>query len=231
MSAVPSGDAGPDWAAFHLAGVSDLVGCARSLSEAELAAPVPATPEWTGHQVLAHLAGVAADLVHGRMDGAPGPQWTARHVAERASSARVDLLAELERHAPAVAELMADSARPAVVWDLAVHHADLHEALDLGRPDPAHWEAVARAVGVWRLTELASAPGVGGVRVRWSDGTVTAYGPQDEVGAELDSWEVFRTVFSRRSRRQVAAWAGAWPAEARDGLCVFGPREDDQPTI
>ena len=34
---------------------------AATLGAAQLQAPVPATPEWTAHEVLAHLVGCAAD--------------------------------------------------------------------------------------------------------------------------------------------------------------------------
>ena len=54
-----------------------------------------------------------------------------------------------------VATLVDGNPRPAIVWDVAVHHADLHEALGLGQLDDDLWRPVLDAVapGV-----LASAP-------------------------------------------------------------------------
>ena len=42
-------------------------------------------------------------------------------------------------------------------------------------------------------------------------------------------YEVFRSVFSRRSRAQMAAWGAEVDAERLDAMCIFGPRDDDQP--
>jgi len=39
--------------------------------------PVAATPEWTVHCVVAHVAGIAVDASTGNMEGAPGEAWTA----------------------------------------------------------------------------------------------------------------------------------------------------------
>lgn len=71
--------------------VADL---ATAPGDEQLRAPVPATPEWTVHELLALLVGVAADTACGRLDGAPGEQLTARHVAERRSGTVGELLAD-----------------------------------------------------------------------------------------------------------------------------------------
>lgn len=49
------------------------VGLAMGLSVEDLARTVPACPEWTVHQLIAHLAGVAADTTAGRLDAPPDP--------------------------------------------------------------------------------------------------------------------------------------------------------------
>ena len=65
-----------------------LYGAARRRISALVAAPglddgavVPATPEWTVHDVIAHLSGIAVDGTTGNMEGAPGDAWTAAQVA------------------------------------------------------------------------------------------------------------------------------------------------------
>ena len=63
--------------------LAEVDSLAAGLTPEQLATRSPATPGWTVHQVLAHLAGSASDAVSGRMDGAPGEESTARHVAER----------------------------------------------------------------------------------------------------------------------------------------------------
>lgn len=192
------------WGDLYRSHVAALSALASDLSADQLATDVPATPAWTVHDVLAHLAGGASDAVTGRMDGAPAPEWTARHVGERRELPVTDLVAELRSHQDALAASVADSPRPALVWDIAVHHADLHEALGLGQlPEP-----------LW-------APVLAGV-------TPMKFGAAG-VPEEIDSYELFRALFSRRSRSQMQAWGLSLSPEQLDELCIFGPREDDQP--
>jgi uncharacterized protein (TIGR03083 family) len=191
-----------DWGSLykeHVAAVSALAG---DLTEAQLATRVPATPAWTVHEVLAHLAGGASDLVTGRMDGAPSAEWTARHVGERAGLPVADLTDELRSRQHAIAESVADNPRPALVWNIAVHHADLHEALGLPRMPDHLWLPIVEALAPRLAAGLAD--------------TVPRY-------------ELFRASFSRRSRGQMQAWGTGLSAEELDDVCIFGPREDDQP--
>ena len=47
---------------------------AAALSDEQLRRQVPATPRWTVHELLAHVVGVAADAVSGRLDGVTSDQ-------------------------------------------------------------------------------------------------------------------------------------------------------------
>lgn len=185
----------------HVAAVSELAG---GLDDEQLATVVPATPAWRVKDVLAHLAGGAADAASGRMDGAPGPAWTARHVSERNELPVADLTAELRTNQDAIAASAVDNPRPAIVWDISVHHADLHEALGRGRLRDDLWMPVLASAAALKL-------GAAGV-------------PPD-----VEEYELFRALFSRRSRTQMQAWGLALSPEQLDELCIFGPREDDQP--
>jgi uncharacterized protein (TIGR03083 family) len=189
-----------DWGALYVEHVTAVGALAAGLSEEQLAVEVPGTPAWTVRHLLAHLAGGAADVVTGRMDGAPGPEWTARHVGERLSVPVAGLLDELTDNAAGVAHTTLDNPRPAVAWDIAVHHADLHEALGLPRLPEHLWRPVAEMVGPWRAPDLVDV---------------------------VDPYELFRAVFSRRSRTQLLA-LGLTASQA-DEIGIFGPRLDDQP--
>lgn len=193
-----------DWGVLyrdHVAAVSDLAG---DLTDDQLRTTVPGTPAWTVHDVLAHLAGGASDAVTGRMDGAPSPEWTARHVNERHQLPVRELVDEMRSHQDAIAESTVDNPRPAIVWDISVHHADLHEALGLGTMPEPLWGPVLGGVAPMMF-------GAAGV-------------PED-----VDPYELYRALFSRRSRAQMQAWGLPLSAEQLDELCIFGPREDDQP--
>jgi hypothetical protein len=136
------------------------------------------------------------------MDGAPGPDWSAVHVGERAALDVPTLIGELRSNAPAVQAAAEGNARPAIVWDISVHLADLHEALGLGRPDDHLWRPVLAGVGPYRLGERT---------------------------LEVDDYELFRGLFSRRSRSQLRAWGTGLTDAELDELPIFGPRDDDQP--
>jgi uncharacterized protein (TIGR03083 family) len=193
-----------DWGALYRENVAAVVALAGDLTEEQLAATVPGTPAWTVRDLLAHLAGAPADAATGRMDGAPGPEWTARHVSERVGFPVPELIAEMRSHQDAIAASTVDNPRPAIVWDIAVHHADLLEAL--GRPALAGhlWEPVLANVAPIKFGSAG-------------------------VPEEVDGYELFRAIFSRRSRAQMQAWGLALSPEQLDELCIFGPREDDQP--
>jgi uncharacterized protein (TIGR03083 family) len=196
-----------DWGQLYRDNIDAVCALAEELGDDQLATPVPATPAWTVRDLVAHLAGGANDAATGRMDGAPGPEWTARHVAERAGLPVAELSAELRRNRDAVAATVADSPRPALVWDAAVHHTDLHEALALGAPGERFWRPVLDGVAPMLLGRVGA------------DGR-----------PEIAPYELFRALFSRRSRAQMRAWGDdTLSAEQLDGLCLFGPREDDQP--
>ncbi|MET1060645.1 MAG: maleylpyruvate isomerase N-terminal domain-containing protein [Nocardioides sp.] len=192
---------------------------AADLTPDQLASRVPATPGWTVHQVLAHLAGSASDAVSGRMDGAPGEDWTARHVAERERTAPLALAAELRSTQAAIAASTEDNPRPAIVWNISVHLADLHEALGLPVVDAALWEPVLAAVAPYRLGEAPATVVAGDDR--WGAGG---------MAVEVSRYELYRALFSRRSRAQMQAWGSpGLDADQLDELPVFGPRDDDQP--
>ena len=115
----------------------------------QLATVVSATPAWTVHQLIAHLAGSAVDATSGRMDGAPGPEWTARHVAELEDRSPAELAAALRSTQDAIAASTEGNPRPAIVWNISVHLADVHEALGLPVLDAALWTRCSRP---WRRT-------------------------------------------------------------------------------
>lgn len=123
-------DAGEDYASMR-ARVAELV---RSLTPDQLETPVPACPGWTVRDLLAHLTGLCADVVAGRLEGAGSPSWTARQVEERSGWSVGELLAEWDEVGPrAAAALPAlGGAGRRFVFDITLHDDDLREAL--GRP-------------------------------------------------------------------------------------------------
>jgi uncharacterized protein (TIGR03083 family) len=194
-----------DWAEVYRSNVDAVTALAEGLTNQQLSRRVPATPDWNVHDVLAHLAGSPADALTGRMDGAPSPAWTARHVGERSARSCGELVAEIRDGVDGVVASLDGSDRPGLVWNVAVHHADLHEALGKGAPPDHYWRPVLEAIGP------------------------RALGEQADAVAGVPDYELFRGFFSRRSRAQMAGWGTALDQDTLDGLCLFGPRDDDQP--
>lgn len=205
---------------------------AITLDATQLTSHVPATPEWTVHDVIAHLVGGAADAACGRVEGAPGEQWTARHVAERRDRPVDELLAEWQQASPAVEASLAGQqfTGPNLAADIICHEADLHEALGLPRVDRIHWHRPFLEVLMLRLNQRLQ--------------TITQLVVSDEYGQtwncgsgepamhlNADGYELFRAMFTRRSRRQIRAWN--WTPEPSEQVVeafgVFGTRDDDQP--
>lgn len=205
-----------DWAQLYRDNVAAVTALASDLDEDDLATTVPGSPAWTVRDVYAHLAGGQSDIITGRMDGAPSPEWTARAVGERAGLSVPDLVSEINDHTEQLIEAVADSPRPAAIWDIAVHHADLLEALGKGEPAPELWQPVLDGVAPRMLGERP-------VTVRTGAAEYGAGGTELTVPA----YELFRALFSRRSRSQIASWAG--DTLSPDEICIFGARDDDQP--
>lgn len=115
--------------------IADLM--TESLSQAS----VPATPLWTGHDVIAHLAGITQDVATGNMAGVTTDPWTAAQVARGRQRSLPELLAMWEHYAPMIEDFLSSpdgaSAYQAVL-DVHTHEADLLTAasrpVDLPRP-------------------------------------------------------------------------------------------------
>jgi hypothetical protein len=188
--------------------------------------PVPATPGWTVHDVIAHLAGVAQDLASGRQPtGGPTDEWTAGHVERGRGIPTADLLVDWQRSAAAVEELLAKAAIWPVVLDAAAHEQDIRGAVgDTGARDcpVVHIGAAVMLKGLQVPHPLVIETEQREVRV----------GP-DGADVEPDrlvtsDFEAFRWRLGRRSRQQLAAmrWSGD-PEPYLDHLCVFGPAQRD----
>jgi uncharacterized protein (TIGR03083 family) len=204
---------------------------AATLREDQLRSPVPATPRWTAQQLLAHLVGCAADAASGRVDGAPGERWTARHVAERSSRSVAELLDEWDRVGPVAESNLSDEQiyGPNMAADAVCHESDLHEMLGLPRVDRQHWQPFLDVMMQFVRKTLRHSTTLivrddEGQHWRCGSGAPTAL-------LRADGYELLRATHSRRSRRQIAAWdwTPAPVQHAIERFGFFGPRDDDQP--
>ena len=158
---------------------------------------VPATPEWSVHDVVAHLAGIARDAATGNMEGARTDPWTAAQVERSRDVPIADLLAQWELDAPLIEGFLSSAggvlARSGVI-DIHTHEADLLGAL--GRPVALPAEFLQWAGSVLR-EELPVVPRVGDLELvrarlgRRTETEVRAYDWPADPGADLDWFFVF----------------------------------------
>ena len=201
---------------------------ARSLPAESLDTPTPSCPDWTARDVVAHLAGMATDVTSGRLRGMPGPDWTGPQVRDRTGRDLETVLDEWAGTADAVAEAVEDRRVPlTVLQDALAHEADLAEAT--GRPRPAQ-EGWVTAAQLMTRQVLKGMRGPGTLIVR-SGGSEWRGGDDDPVSVvDVDPYELYRGLLSRRSRAQMRGWA--WRGDPEPWVAVlpvFGPRDDDQP--
>ncbi|MDX8032524.1 maleylpyruvate isomerase N-terminal domain-containing protein [Lentzea sp. BCCO 10_0856] len=188
-----------------------IVGLTMGLTADELARTVPACPEWTVHQVIAHLSGEASDLVSGRMEGAPSDEWTARHVAEREGVPADDLLEQWNVSAEQIDEM--ERLPFQLALDAITHEADLRAALGRERLPDAVWQPTLVWMAPRVLTEVTVKTEFGAL----GDGPITL---------EVDGYELWRAFFGRRSRRQMESWNWSDPAPI-EKISFFPTRETD----
>ena len=130
-----------DIPALHAAVRTDLTAVLRSRgTEAVADVQVPGCPEWTVHDVLAHLAGVEADVLAGRLEGVASDPWTSAQVDARRSLSLDEILDEWDENGPKVEAMAGAFGDAAVQWtmDCLTHDADVRgaigEPVDTERP-------------------------------------------------------------------------------------------------
>lgn len=193
---------------LYTGGRHTLLDLAAILTPAEAATPVPATPKWTVKDVYAHLSGVVADALGGRMDGVATDPWTARQVAERAERSLTDICAEWAELGPELEEALRafpDLANPRLIIDQWTHEQDIRGAL--GKPGSRTDGRMTFCVETmltgfskgWPETGLPCVV-VTGDTGAWPLG-------EGEVVVRLTAtdFELARAIMGRRSRAQVLA--------------------------
>lgn len=172
---------------------------------------VPATPKWSVHDVVAHLAGVAEDAATGNMAAAPGDDWTAAQVARGSGRSVAELVAQWGHHGPMVESFLSSPAgesAAAALFDIHTHEADLRHALGLPAEMPAE---VLAWLGAAMRESLAAAVAEAGL-------------PPVDVGTS--DFELFRARLGRRTVDEVCGYAwSSDPTPYLDTFFIFGRAE------
>ncbi|HEU0165340.1 MAG TPA: maleylpyruvate isomerase family mycothiol-dependent enzyme [Thermomicrobiales bacterium] len=193
--------------------------------DVNLDAPVPACPDWVVRDLIAHMIGVPADFVNGRMENAPSPQWTAVQVAARRGRSLAELLAEWDEQTDAIAPVLESPMGMNLICDAAVHEQDLRGALgEVGeRENPIITTASGLLLGRLRAAiERGDAPALRVV----IDGEANILGDGEPAGElRASAFELLRSTSGRRTPDQVRAlFTSGDPDLWIEHFFVFGPR-------
>lgn len=216
-----------DVARHYESGYGRVRALMSTLSADEAATPVPATPPWTVHDVLAHLVALPTDAFAGRLKGLPTDEFTAGQVAERKDRSIDELLAEWDPNVPQLLEgARAGLVPAALAMDVLTHEQDMLGALGRQR-------AITDEQLRFCTTRFAMGCGFGftksGIQALRIEATDTDFavtaGEGDPVATvRAPEFELFRALAGRRSRGQVEAfaWQGD-PAAYVEKFNIFGP--------
>jgi hypothetical protein len=190
---------------------------AAGLTDAQLRLRVPATPAWRARDVLAHVAGLAADLNaqhFPELDDVGGVAWACSQVARRQSMAVAEMIDEWDRQS----ETFENGLRAFgyefgshFVADLHAHYHDVRGAVGL----PAHADDLAVAVALDHylgfIGEMLGNAEWGTLEVVAAQ-EIRRLGTDQQARARVraEPFELLRAVSGRRSARQIRAldWTG-----------------------
>ena len=182
-----------------------VIGLAVELDAERAARRVPACPDWTARNLLAHMVGLGADVVRGDEPDDHNPAWTQAQVDARAGHDVATLVAEWQALTAPLSDWMAvHGTRP--LADVVIHEQDLRGAVDEpGAEDNPGLDTVrdrmAERFGA-RVAE-AGLPGIALVSPTWE--CRVGDGPAGTV-LEASAFDLFRALVARRSAAQLASW-------------------------
>ena len=205
----------PDYADEYAAARARVRSLLGDCNDVDAATVVPSCPDWTVHDLCAHLVGVPASLVV--RDNPPkgdNQPWVDRHVAERAGRSVDQLLDEWDAVGPAFEALMRKlpHAFGGLIYDAVAHEHDLRGAL--GRPGDRDGAGVMASLDVMVAMverDLATCgPTPGTLRFRAGEREWVVGGGDPTVSLATTPFELMRLLGSRRSRDQILAapWDG-----------------------
>lgn len=186
---------------------------------------VPATPDWRVHDVMAHMAGVAADVNAANLDGVGSDAWTNAHIAPRRATPTPDVIEEWAREAGTFETGLDEwpmSAFFMLVADALTHAIDVQCALRLP-PDLANHDAATFTISscVRAMNKRLAAENLLAIAFE-GDGVRT--GPDDApvVVTAPDRFELLRGLTGRRTADEIASWR--WVGAAPNGYVGFVSR-------
>ena len=172
-----------------------------------------ACPEWTVHDLVAHLTGECQDILDGNLDGVGTDPWTAAQVTRLADQGLQALLDDWAERGPGIDSIMPffpGDAAAQLLFDVTTHEQDIRGAID----QPGGRDASSVVLGLGFLVRSLDAA----IRANgWPSLEINAEGHQWVLGEppvvnrlEADLFTLMRSFGGRRSLDQIRAldWTG-----------------------
>jgi uncharacterized protein (TIGR03083 family) len=194
----------------------------RELDPAGLEKKVPACPEWTVKELVAHLTGVAADSLSANVSEMGKPDWTASQVQERNSKSVEEILEEWSGIATQIEPALDDlhpTLASALIGDLTTHEHDLRGAI--GRAGARDSAAVVISTSFYarNFGKRLKDAGLPTVVIEAGEHQWTA-GREEPAGAvRAPLFEMLRGLTGRRTTDEVKGFD--WSIDAAPYLEVF----------
>lgn len=199
-----------------------LCGLVSSLEAGAENTMTPGCPEWRVRDVLAHVAGSAAELAGGRFPTGGVEEWIADQVKSRSDKSIDDLVAEWTDAAPGFESLlttMPGIMSGALTGDAVTHEQDIRAAI--GKPGARDGAALGLVLDYYaeQLGTRISGAGHGALRIRRGSGEVVVGEGDPAATVTTDDFELLRALTGRRTNDQIAAYE--WEGDASPYLEIF----------
>jgi uncharacterized protein (TIGR03083 family) len=196
--------------------VVDLVGY---LDEKDFGQTVPACPDWTVVQLLAHMVGLNADVLAGDEPDDHNRTWTQAQVESRAGRGPDDLVTEwLTLTEPMQDWMRQHGVRP--LNDIVIHEQDLRGAV--GRPGGRDTDGLAavRDTMAERFSSRIRRAKLAPVELRSPDWIFSTGDSAPGLVLSAPTFDLTRALMTRRTADQLRAWARS--GELDPYLPMFG---------
>ena len=205
-----------------------IVQLVAGLDRGRQTAPVPACPDWSVRDLIAHLTGVCTDILSGNLEGSATDRWTAAQVKVRRDRDLAEILAQWDEAGSQIAAMLDDFPGwygHQLIADITVHEHDIRGAIDRPGARDADEISIALDFAVQVIFHSAlAAYGLGPLEVglgdrRWVVGggdsptgdreawraVAESKEPEPAAGPPVgrvaaDPFEFFRAVTGRRRR-------------------------------
>jgi len=176
-----------------------------------LARTVPACPEWTVHDLAAHLVGVPATLAAGDFPSGDVDGWLQGIVDARRDADIPDLVQEWNDLDAAIGPML-QGMGALMFTDVAVHEHDLRGAVDRADHDALEVEAIMPCTLSAFAAPLVDA-GLGAIVVDGDGRTWRSHDADAGWTLRVEPWEAVRAINSRRTPDELRALPADGDAE------------------